>query len=105
MRQAFQFLTILPLQAPAAPPGHGGWAFPLVGAALGLVAALLWPLKFGPLLCVIVLALMTGGLHEDGLADVFDAIRGWRSREKMLEIMKDSRIGSHGALALLASVL
>ena len=103
MRQALQFLTILPVPAPAGPPGRAAWAFPIVGALLGLCAATVWPLKFGPLLIVIGLALVTGGLHEDGLADVCDAIRGHRTREKMLEILKDSRIGAHGALALIAS--
>jgi adenosylcobinamide-GDP ribazoletransferase len=103
MRQALQFLTILPIPAPALPPGRAAWAFALVGALLGLCAAAVWPLKFGPLLIVIGLALVTGGLHEDGLADVCDAIRGHRTREKMLEILKDSRVGAHGALALIAS--
>jgi len=60
-------------------------------------------MKFGPLLIVIGLALVTGGLHEDGLADVCDAIRAHRTKERMFEIMKDSRIGAHGALALIAS--
>lgn len=44
-------------------------------------------------------------MHEDGLADVADAIRAGRSREKILEILKDSRIGTYGALALIVSVL
>ncbi|MBI2685252.1 MAG: adenosylcobinamide-GDP ribazoletransferase [Acidobacteria bacterium] len=100
MRQAIQFLTILPVNAP---PGQSAWAFPLVGVLLGLALAWLWPLKFGSLLIIILLAVLTGGLHEDGLADVFDAIRFYRTREKMLLIMKDSRIGAHGALALMAS--
>lgn len=103
MRQALQFLTVLPVNAPPAPPGSGAWAFAMVGALLGLLAAALWPWKFGPLLIVIAMAAVTGGLHEDGLADVCDAIRSHRSREKMHEILKDSRIGAHGALALIAS--
>lgn len=103
MRQALQFLTVLPVPAPAGPPGRGAWAFPMVGALLGLCAAPLWSIQFGPLLIIIGLALLTGGLHEDGLADVCDAIRRYRTREKMLEILKDSRIGAHGALALIAS--
>lgn len=103
MRQALQFLTILPVPAPAMAPGRAAWAFAVVGALLGLCAAAVWGVKFGPLLIVMGLALVTGGLHEDGLADVCDAIRGHRTREKMLEILKDSRIGAHGALALIAS--
>jgi adenosylcobinamide-GDP ribazoletransferase len=105
MRQALQFLTILPVPAPALPPGRAAWAFPIVGALLGLCAAAVWPMKFGPLLIVIGLAFVTGGLHEDGLADVSDAIRKHRTREKMFEILKDSRIGAHGALALIASFM
>jgi len=103
MRQAFQFLTIFPVSAPDTPPGRAAWAFAFVGAFLGLMAAGLWPMKLGPLMVVVLLAVVTGGLHEDGLADVCDAIRGYRSREKMLAILKDSRIGAHGALALIAS--
>ena len=103
MRQAIQFLTVIPIPAPAGPPGKSVWAYPIVGMLLGLAAAVLFPLKFGPLLIIIALALITGGLHEDGLADVFDAVRANRTREKMLLILKDSRIGAHGALALIAS--
>ena len=103
MRQALQFLTILPVPAPAGPLGRAAWAFAFAGALLGLGAAALWPLKLGPLLILIGLAIVTGGLHEDGLADVCDAVRKFRSREKMLSILKDSRIGAHGALALIAS--
>ena len=103
MRQAIQFLTVIPIPAPLGTPGNSAWAYPIVGVLLGLVAAVLLPLKFGPLLIVIAMALITGGLHEDGLADVFDAVRANRPREKMLLILKDSRIGAHGALALVAS--
>lgn len=77
-----------------------------MGALLGLLAACC--LKFGgpmgPMLALAALALCTGGLHEDGLADVFDGLRSGRSREKMLAILKDSRIGAHGALALTVSL-
>lgn len=103
MRQALQFLTILPIPAPAGPPGRAAWAFAIVGVFLGLLAAALWPMKLGPPMIVIGLAMVTGGLHEDGLADVCDAVRSYRSRDKMLAILKDSRIGAHGALALIAS--
>lgn len=103
MLHALQFLTILPVRGSATPPGRSAWAFPFVGAVLGLGAAAILPLKFGPLLIVILLGMLTGGLHEDGLADVCDALRAYRSRERMLEIMKDPRIGVHGAFALIAS--
>jgi adenosylcobinamide-GDP ribazoletransferase len=50
------------------------------------------------------LAVLTGGLHEDGLADVTDALRRYRTRQRILEILQDSRVGAHGALALVFSV-
>jgi adenosylcobinamide-GDP ribazoletransferase len=103
MRSALQFLTILPLRAPLGKPGEAAWAFPIVGAALGLVCAAILPYKLGPILAMIVLAALTGGLHEDGLADVCDAVRAYRTREQMFSILKDSRIGAHGALALIAA--
>jgi adenosylcobinamide-GDP ribazoletransferase len=103
MRQAIQFLTVFPIPAPQGPLGRAAWAFPFVGAMLGLIAAACvtkgGPL--GPILALIALALITGGLHEDGLADIFDAVRAGRTRERMHAILKDSRIGSHGALALI----
>ena len=103
MRAALQFLTILPIPASHSKPGEAAWAFPIVGAALGLVCAAIVPWKLGPVLAMMVLAGLTGGLHEDGLADVCDAVRAYRTREHMQQILKDSRIGAHGALALIAS--
>ena len=63
-----------------------------VGPAVGALLAL------GGLLAV------TGCLHEDGLADVADAVRAGRSQQKMREILKDSRIGTYGAIALMLSI-
>jgi adenosylcobinamide-GDP ribazoletransferase len=103
MRSALQFLTILPVPAPHGRPGEAAWAFPIVGALLGLVCAAILPWKLGPILAMVVIAVLTGGLHEDGLADVCDAVRAHRTRERMHQILKDSRIGAHGALALVAS--
>jgi adenosylcobinamide-GDP ribazoletransferase len=91
--------------------------FPLVGTVVGafsaavlLVASVLLPTH--SLSCLISAALataasvwLTGGFHEDGLADTADALGGYVSREKALEIMKDSRIGSYGTLALLLVLL
>ncbi len=83
--------------------------FPLVGSVVGVVAAaVLWAasLLFPPVVAVLLsmtaTLLMTGGFHEDGLADTWDALGGAVDRERALAIMKDSRIGSYGALALLA---
>jgi len=107
---AFAFLTRIPI------PGAGGAAelgrsvvwFPLVGAALGAILvgaarAAGGQLSAGVLAVALVAlhALLSGGLHLDGLADTFDAWGGGRGdRARMLEIMRDSRIGAHGAAAL-----
>jgi adenosylcobinamide-GDP ribazoletransferase len=80
--------------------------FPLVGAVVGVFCAailsatsLLWHGFLPALLTVAGGILITGGLHEDGFADFFDAMGG-ATREARLAIMKDSRIGTYGALAL-----
>ena len=87
---------------------HSARWFPLVGAFVGGVAALvLWAASavFPPVvavgLSIAASVLLTGGFHEDGLADTADALGGAVGRERALEIMKDSRIGSYGALALI----
>ena len=81
--------------------------FPVVGAGIGLVAALVLLLAnefFSPaiaaLLAVTAGIMITGAFHEDGLADTADSFGGGWSVEKRLAIMKDSRIGTYGALAL-----
>jgi len=110
---AIQFLTVIPVPARAGPtPAAAAVLFPLVGGLLGALAVALWSLLgplFSPsLLVLLILALcaaLTGGLHEDGLADTFDAFRAGRSREEILRILKDSRIGAFGALALVFSIL
>lgn len=111
LRLALGLLTRLPVGAitPCPPMGAAVWAYPLAGIAPGLAAALaLWaggaaglPAAAAALLALAAGALVTGGLHEDGLADLTDGLSGGRTRERRLEIMRDSRIGSHGALALI----
>lgn len=111
---AFQFLTRLPLsRLTYLPDGLSRAAkfFPVVGLAIGLAAAGLHrylsphlPMGLVALLIVLFSVLATGALHEDGLADVADAFGGGWSREQILEIMKDSRIGSYGALAIVFSL-
>ena len=89
-----------------------GWAFPLAGLAVGAVGAaavlaalaLGLPPAFAAGLALAAGALATGGIHEDGLADCADGFGGGRTRERKLEIMRDSRIGSYGALALIFAV-
>ena len=106
------FLTRLPF--PTIDPGdrqllRTGWCFPLVGAAIGVAGGLL---AFGaqtlglPLLaCALVAlagtALLTGALHEDGLADLADGFGGGRDKAAKITIMRDSRIGAYGVLALI----
>ncbi|MGC2854575.1 adenosylcobinamide-GDP ribazoletransferase [Novispirillum sp. DQ9] len=109
------FLTRLPLpRLPADPPPLAGamWAFPLVGAGVGLIGAGVLvaasALGLGPwvgaLLALGVALWVTGGLHEDGLADVADGFGGGQTRDRKLEIMRDSRIGSYGVLALIVAL-
>ncbi|WP_323765153.1 adenosylcobinamide-GDP ribazoletransferase [Marinovum sp.] len=85
------------------------WAFPAVGALIGGLtwagfagaAALGAPPAIAALLALALLALLTGALHFDGLADYADGIGGGRDRAHALEIMRDSRIGSYGVLAMI----
>ena len=91
--------------------------FPGVGLLVGVVAAgvftgvqaLLPESTFAPLLAAalstVATVLLTGGFHEDGLADVADGLGGSYDREHALEIMKDSRVGAFGALALVLALL
>lgn len=112
---AVSFLSVLPMPGKtrlfasedAAPPLLVGSAyFPLVGLLLGLLLWLL-VLVFTPLvpqlalagLLVVALVLLTGGLHLDGLMDTCDGLFGGATRERKLEIMRDSRVGSFGVLA------
>jgi adenosylcobinamide-GDP ribazoletransferase len=112
---AFQFLTRLPIsRIPYRPESLSNSAkfFPLVGLIIGLGASVLQHLltphlsrALVALLVLTFLVLITGGLHEDGLADTVDAFCGGWNREQVLTILRDSRIGSFGALALVLSVL
>ncbi|MGI3900864.1 MAG: adenosylcobinamide-GDP ribazoletransferase [Janthinobacterium lividum] len=88
------------------------WA-PLAGAVVGAGGAvaltLAWDLGLPPVvaaaLALLVTVLTSGGLHEDGLADLADGFGGGRTRERKLDIMRDSRLGSYGALAIGFSLL
>jgi adenosylcobinamide-GDP ribazoletransferase len=109
---AVQFLTVLPVRRSTVPAGAAALFFPVVGAMLGAAGGLLLealrgyvPLALASLLVLIFWALITGGLHEDGLADVADAFRAYRPADKILAILRDSRIGAHGALALMLVLL
>lgn len=113
---AFALLTRLPVPVDHPRAGARGagaaWAYPVVGALLGLLAGTLgWALiSLGistGMAAVFVIAVqvgMTGAMHEDGLADMADGMGGF-TPEKRLEIMKDSRIGAYGAIALVLALL
>ncbi|MBI3515021.1 MAG: adenosylcobinamide-GDP ribazoletransferase [Proteobacteria bacterium] len=112
---ATAFLTRLPVGNWVAVPAgltRALRAFPLVGGLIGLAGALVYWLAtvFGlaplaaALLAIGATVWLTGALHEDGLADCADGFGGGRNREAKLAIMRDSRIGSYGVLALAISV-
>lgn len=112
--EALGFLTRFPTPRLASHRGAAAaWAWPIAGAVVGLWAAVLasvalWAGLSASVAAAVALAaqaLATGALHEDGLADSVDGLWGGATRERRLEIMKDSRIGSYGALALILSVL
>jgi adenosylcobinamide-GDP ribazoletransferase len=108
---AGEFLTRLPLggmraYSPERMARAPHW-FAFVGLALGVLAALMLaglaqvlPMLVAVVLVLTVATLLTGALHEDGLADTLDGLGGGRTPERALEIMRDSRIGSYGTLAL-----
>lgn len=111
MLAAVQFLTIVPVGGGGAGPAEGAAFFPVVGGILGAAAGALfvWAsarlgVELAALFAVLLLVVLTGGLHEDGLADAADAFRAGRTPEKILAILKDSRIGSYGGLAIAFSV-
>jgi adenosylcobinamide-GDP ribazoletransferase len=88
------------------------WAFPAVGAGIGFIAgavmvlAALSGLGTAPsaLLALVAGGLVTGALHEDGLADTADGFGGGRDRDEKLAIMRDSRQGSYGIIALILTI-
>jgi len=119
----FLLATAVLTRLPVAPandspePERGGvaeasWAFPAVGAGIGMIAAIVMFLAstFGlgeassALLALVAAGLITGALHEDGLADTADGFGGGRSRDEKLAIMRDSRQGTYGTLALIFSI-
>ena len=105
---ALGLLTRFPVNLTEAPAPRAAWAWPLAGLLVGLLAAGggafgLWLGLVPGVVAALVLgieAAATGGLHEDGLADCADGFWGGQDRARRLEIMKDSRVGSYGVLAL-----
>lgn len=114
---ALKFLTILPIASKSAADknqlSQASIYFPLVGLLLGLALAaannLLSLLTLGPfsrnVILIILLIILTGALHLDGLADTFDALLSRKSRPEMLRIMRDAHIGTMGLLSLICIIL
>jgi len=113
---AFQFLTILPFKVKRLTDGALAWAvvfFPIVGLVLGsiLAGANYFLASYGfneiasNIILVILLVILTGGLHLDGLSDTFDALFSGKSKEEMLAIMHDSHVGVMGVLAIISALL
>jgi len=114
LASAGRLLTRLPLGGTPAPSGqahpasHPARCYPLAGIGIGALAALAFALAtwlslppFAAALAALAAGMLaTGALHEDGLADVADGFGGGRDRERKLAIMRDSRIGTYGVLAL-----
>ena len=107
--EALHLLTRLPVPFSSCPRGaSAAWAYPMAGlvvgalaAATGLVAhAMGLPAPLCGLFALASIILSTGALHEDGLADTADGLWGGWTPERRLEIMKDSRIGAYGVIAL-----
>ena len=90
-------------------PGVGWLVGGVVAVCTWLLLALLPASPFTPLVAAVLgtvlSVLMTGAFHEDGLADVADGLGGTQSRERALEIMKDSRVGAFGAIAVVLALL
>ena len=88
------------------------WAFPIVGLVIGALGSLTYaaahslglPPSLAAAWTIGALTLLTGALHEDGLADTMDGFGGGATLERKLKIMRDSRIGSYGAIALVVSL-
>jgi adenosylcobinamide-GDP ribazoletransferase len=115
---AFMLLTRLPVGRSGGVRAENAfagavWGYPIVGVAIGAIgAAVYWlgaeiglPPAFAAICVIAATVLATGALHEDALADMADGFGGGRSRAQKLEIMRDSRVGTFGVLALVLSVV
>lgn len=110
LRAAFRFLTRLPIPGPESTwqdTARGMGHFPLVGAFVGLLISgafvlgtCLWSPMVAAVLAIALGLMVTGGFHEDGASDAADGLGGGWTKERTLEIMKDSRIGAYGAMTL-----
>jgi adenosylcobinamide-GDP ribazoletransferase len=109
----FQFFTRLPItvdmKVATLDFGKGLIFAPIVGFGIGGVLAgamylldMLFPLYVSAIIIVIIYIIITGGLHLDGLGDTFDGIFSNRPKERILEIMRDSRVGTNAVLAVIS---
>jgi adenosylcobinamide-GDP ribazoletransferase len=102
-----------PVSATGADVAQASWSFPVAGAVVGGIGALVYWLADGlnldpilsAILAVAATLVVTGALHEDGLADTADGFGASASRERKLDIMRDSEIGTYGASALILSFM
>jgi adenosylcobinamide-GDP ribazoletransferase len=115
-RDALAFLTRVPVAVPGALTpvrlGRAAALFPAVGLLVGgvlggvrIAADTVLPAGPSTLLAIAAAMALTGALHEDGLADTADGLGAHVARERKLEILRDSRVGTYGALALVLSTL
>ncbi len=111
---AIQFLTIIPIRlknVTAKKIADSLICFPFVGLLMGLVLAWVnraltsFPAQVTSVVLVVLLIIMTGGLHLDGLSDTFDAIASGKTKEEMLKIMRDPHAGVMGILSLTCAIL
>lgn len=113
---AIRFFTRLPLPGAL---GHSGVAlhkairyFPLAGAIVGALGAavfaicmLFWPKTLAVLAAIATIIYLTGAIHEDGWGDMVDGFGGGWDKQRILDIMKDSRVGSFGVVATVIMLL
>jgi adenosylcobinamide-GDP ribazoletransferase len=113
---AIQFLTVIPLKIKNVNERKLADAlvyFPLAGLLIGLIlaglSAALFSLHFyeftSAVILVVALAVITGGMHLDGLSDTFDALASGKDKQKCLEIMRDSHAGAMGVISIVCALL
>lgn len=116
---ALMLLTRIPVKWDKISPDHPPnmhrclWAYPFVGMLLGSITAIVYfgfslttiPSSVAVVITLCFLIFLTGAFHEDGLADTADGFGGGHDKQAKLEIMRDSRIGTYGGLALIAAFL
>jgi adenosylcobinamide-GDP ribazoletransferase len=115
LKASLAFCTRLPLArtTPEKAIAKVAWALPLAGLVVGLIGALVYALSHrlglpawpAAALTVAATLVVTGALHEDGLADTADGFGGGNTRQQKLDIMRDSRTGAYGVCALVLSLL